>query len=93
MSPFSSFVIDWPELRTYMIGPIGLTIALFFNSGSRLKRRAIFRQICAGLAGFWILMCGWVMELSANHVSRFEEIMLSALALTFVLIIDHKASR
>ena len=78
------------EFSFYLIGPIGLAIALLFFSKFKLNGRALFRRIATGVAGLWILGTGLVIRLSEYHVSLFEEMMLSVLLLILIVVIDHK---
>ena len=90
MSAMSSLGIDWPELGYYLLGPIGLGFTLLLIAKSQLKNKPIFRHKGAGLVGLWTLGVALSTQLSPDHVSRFEEMMISALALILVLFIDWK---
>jgi hypothetical protein len=90
MSILTDIGIDWMPLRYYLLGPIGIALALFILPASSLKNRLLFRRIGAGFAMLWNIGMAFAIDLSAHHVSRFEELLLSALVLILVLFLDWK---
>jgi hypothetical protein len=87
MTILDALGLDWPISAYYLLPSAVLAIVLAI-----MRRvadgRAQLRRLGAGATMVGILLIAWTVELSPDHVSRFEEGLLAAASLVFVLILD-----
>lgn len=87
MTILDALGLDWPISVYYLLPSAALAIGLAIFRRV-VDSRARLRRLGAGATMVAILLVAWTVELSPDHVSRFEEGLLAAASLILVLFLD-----